>query len=674
MANSPFSVSGDPTDTDDILYQQDSDQKYLGHEKAIYGFILQTTTEPREVEYIFEVNPQSIQMREPNAVSIQPTQGGGKFIENQGNIEKELVISGTTGFLPLKSMRKPGTGLLAQNIASKLPSSSAQMRSDLAKVSGYHRFHVLRSMFRRYAQIHRNGTEDARKGTFLYWLNMKDDEVWLVEPNSFDMQRVAPKNTMTYSYTIVAKTVAKGSSSTPVDPSAFSPEKASAFQVALTNIATSITEAVGLLDEAAKSLQQFRNMHSYAVELIDIGTQVAQGIKGLAAGASEVLEFPRSILSHATTTIENLYSAAADSVFSLPLGAIESSVRLKQDFDHLLARTDLFHENWAKRWDKAIKDFATTYGIQGDASDFLAQGVKRDAVVEGTPQPDETIYDFSYRMTGDASRASEIIILNGLRWPYFSPSPDQRLPGTVAPGDPVLVPTTGNSNSNDNLITNNQQPSQDRTDKDEVASATSTTLTKLGAGLWRVNQWKGYVVEIVEGTGTGQIRLVASNTAKVLTVDTPWTVTPNGTSVFKLYFKRLVKAVRRGIEELLGTDILIVYNDLSKTWDFAKNSRGGIQAVSGVQNFDQALTIKFMTTPGDLILHPWFGLRPIQGTKGSPEFLFRARFYFEQTILSDSRVEALRELRITQDGDTYRTTSKVALKGGASHEYGAPLK
>ena len=62
---------------------------------------------------------------------------------------------------------------------------------------------------------------------------------------------------------------------------------------------------------------------------------------------------------------------------------------------------------------------------------------------------------------------------------------------------------------------------------------TTTTLNNTGKN-WRVNQWANYQVRITAGTGIGQIRTIASNTATALTVSVAWTVTPDATSVYAL--------------------------------------------------------------------------------------------------------------------------------------------
>lgn len=62
---------------------------------------------------------------------------------------------------------------------------------------------------------------------------------------------------------------------------------------------------------------------------------------------------------------------------------------------------------------------------------------------------------------------------------------------------------------------------------------TTTTLNNTGKN-WRVNGWANYQVRITAGTGIGQIRTIASNTATALTVSAAWTVTPDATSVYSI--------------------------------------------------------------------------------------------------------------------------------------------
>jgi hypothetical protein len=66
-----------------------------------------------------------------------------------------------------------------------------------------------------------------------------------------------------------------------------------------------------------------------------------------------------------------------------------------------------------------------------------------------------------------------------------------------------------------------------------ATGATSTTLAN-SIKAWTVNQWTNSQVKITAGTGAGQVRTIASNTATALTVSAAWTVTPDTSSQYKI--------------------------------------------------------------------------------------------------------------------------------------------
>ena len=63
-----------------------------------------------------------------------------------------------------------------------------------------------------------------------------------------------------------------------------------------------------------------------------------------------------------------------------------------------------------------------------------------------------------------------------------------------------------------------------------ATSGGATTITDTGKA-WGTNQWTNYQVRIVGGTGIGQTRVIASNTATALTVSA-WTTQPDNTSYY----------------------------------------------------------------------------------------------------------------------------------------------
>jgi hypothetical protein len=67
-----------------------------------------------------------------------------------------------------------------------------------------------------------------------------------------------------------------------------------------------------------------------------------------------------------------------------------------------------------------------------------------------------------------------------------------------------------------------------------IATAGSSTTITDSTKAWEVNRWRNYVVRIMAGTGAGQYRPIASNTATALTTVGTWATTPDSTSVFTI--------------------------------------------------------------------------------------------------------------------------------------------
>lgn len=118
-----------------------------------------------------------------------------------------------------------------------------------------------------------------------------------------------------------------------------------------------------------------------------------------------------------------------------------------------------------------------------------------------------------------------------------------------------------------------------------ATSATSTTLVNTSKN-WTVNQWTNYQVKITGGTGAGQIRSIASNTATAITVAT-WTITPDATSVYAI----------EGNEDflyLLGNNAVTMYRYQISTnaWTTLAPAvaKGGSFAAGGGANWVSSVT------------------------------------------------------------------------------------
>lgn len=66
-----------------------------------------------------------------------------------------------------------------------------------------------------------------------------------------------------------------------------------------------------------------------------------------------------------------------------------------------------------------------------------------------------------------------------------------------------------------------------------ATAGAATTLTNSGKS-WATNMFANFQVRITGGTGKGQIRTIASNTATVITVASAWTVNPDATSTYSI--------------------------------------------------------------------------------------------------------------------------------------------
>ena len=66
-----------------------------------------------------------------------------------------------------------------------------------------------------------------------------------------------------------------------------------------------------------------------------------------------------------------------------------------------------------------------------------------------------------------------------------------------------------------------------------ATAGAASTLTN-SAKNWTTNQWTNFQIRITGGTGAGQIRTIASNTATVITVGAAWTTQPDATSTYSI--------------------------------------------------------------------------------------------------------------------------------------------
>lgn len=135
------------------------------------------------VQVNFNINPTRETIVEPHGVTTIYTQGGGKVIESEGMITKDITITGTTGLYPgERRTRLPDSGI----------------------GSGFEAFKDLQNIFRRYCFLRRFG--DLTSGLQLIYVNRRRQESWVVEPKVFQSEDATEHN-FVMNYTIQLETL-----------------------------------------------------------------------------------------------------------------------------------------------------------------------------------------------------------------------------------------------------------------------------------------------------------------------------------------------------------------------------------------------------------------------------------------------------------------------------------
>ncbi len=154
--------------------------------------------------YPLVVGPEAYSISEPFTLNKEVGQGGSLYVEENGIVARTISLSGTTGWKPRPLGTQPSS-LHARTPANR--SFSRALRPTLGpdgfghvSLSGHAHFMYLQdAVFRIYGDL-KNDPATA-EGTKMYFHNPRDDEHWLVAPQSFDLDRASSRRTL-YPYSI----------------------------------------------------------------------------------------------------------------------------------------------------------------------------------------------------------------------------------------------------------------------------------------------------------------------------------------------------------------------------------------------------------------------------------------------------------------------------------------
>ena len=138
------------------------------------------------------------------------------------------------------------------------------------------------------------------------------------------------------------------------------------------------------------------------------------------------------------------------------------------------------------------------------------------------------------------------------------------------------------------------------TDSGTATAGAATTLTD-SSKAWTANVYAGFLVRITSGTGAGQTKAISSNTATALTVVSAWTVNPDATSVYSIWYSAASMRLDNGTATAGAATTL---TDSSKSWVTNQWANQLVRIATGT-GFGQVRTIASNTATVLTVTESW---------------------------------------------------------------------
>jgi len=573
-------------------------------------------------EFNFSVPPKVIEITEPFSTQITPTQNGGKLIESQGSILKQIVVQGTTGV-------RPNTGLTdifgiqgSGNVLNQVSGVNAQLGNFPAvnqgisllqgadrlatgfgglsanEITGHDDIIFLRNIFRLYADLKGKGQGQT---IGMVWSNQKDGDYWLVEPKDLKVAQ-SSNSPLSYNYTLTLTTLAR-----------FDAEASSIFDivsevrsakrwlsqvgdfsrdlfVAYTTLNTNLDKLEGLPINLtsliiAPTAAVINTLQATNVSTRRNKAQLRAQCQALSENVNIALNAVRdataaSNSSLATLTPQNVYERSLRRIFQVSNKILANQLISKTVSDDVLDRQVTLTTAYDKGGTTAAQRIPPI--TAGDptyiGNQQIAAGVAQSFVYAG-----EDIFDLAARLLGDFRLWKSIVVLNQLRSPYVS---DTSTEGVLIPGDAVLYPVPVSRGMSSNAISAYQADGNEAINRDRDP------------------------LEIAYGR---DLRLRSTDTAQ------------------------------RNL-----TDIEV-------------SQSGDLSTIQGIDNVVQAMRLKFATERGELPAHPNYGARYSLGTKATPTSINQFRIDTRSTILSDPRVKLINNITFVTHGDLLGVQAEITM-------------
>jgi len=397
--------------------------------------------------YFFNMHPRNINVSEPFATHLIPTQGGGVYSESQGSILKQITMSGTTGYRPSK------VHTVTADVNNVIP-------HEVDEPTGYLNFLKLRNLFRNYSDLKK--TKSLAYKTYLIWYNNKEQEAWFFEPSEFTTVRDSA-SPLTYDYNISGTLIQKVNFSTIVNTLHPDPNSPHFWAASMRRSATFLNgflnkipgvgdDAIGdALALASTYLQYVDTLENFVVSMTMTGMGIL-AIPLLLAGAigavgQELISKFDSIFGD-ESKYSDLFGPSSNLGEALGDGGIwQQMIQFDYHVNQIgkAANKILSPEGVAQ-----LKDIASVSagrlaqdakGTISGSKNYLSDA---DHDWTGIPVPSTSIDFESWvaEQTGDPGAFAAVVLYNNLQYPYVTQTPSYQsgFDRFLNPGDLIYLP------------------------------------------------------------------------------------------------------------------------------------------------------------------------------------------------------------------------------------------
>lgn len=431
--------------------------------------------------FAFKVNPKSMDLDEPAAVTITPTQNGGQHVEHQGQIYKNIHLAGTTGLRPNRSTS--GALIPIVGIANPFATFDPDPETGLPRGerTGFDDLIDLRNVFRHYYDLKEDA--DAAPNTLMVWQNGKEGEYYVVEPITFKTARDA-SSPVTFNYDIQLRTIER------LDITQLKQRNDSyakrngidTFFQRLSDIRRELTVAFSIaqafVDRTATIAQATVN------EVLTPVNTVIQSLTGVITSGRRFFDIPQNSLSFTATNATELATAldnlpnnayVTDGIGNQIAITSNAYKKMARALYRLAAESQLFSapiSTTVSAKQAAYRDPVTGMPLNGGSPTNLGNVALPNASAVAEVYANEDIRGLAQRLLGDAAQWKILVLLNNLKQPYVSASGDGI--NVLRPGDQIVYPRAAvNAQSNVAPTTdrNNAQTIQQRLGRDLLLRA-----------------------------------------------------------------------------------------------------------------------------------------------------------------------------------------------------------